>query len=211
MFNTLAAAVTNASMFDTPVPLGCLILSLIAAFIVACLIGFRIDTKHGNAIAVLEVERDNASENAQVRLTTLQNVRARHTRAQGFLDISRRRITALESQHDRIIRDNARQARRITDYRQELRTFQTQLGEVDNSLNKARAHNAELEKRLLGVAAFAEGAIDVSEEHFDDYLQSLRVTDEEHEQEAAQGVSFYPETATGVTHAWKSRFLKSYP
>lgn len=203
MFNTLAAAVTNASMFDTPVPLGCLILSLIAAFIVACLIWFRIDTKHGDAIAELEVERDNAVENAQVRLNNLTNLRQTNKRV---ADLAAQRLHNVHN----LERERDKDQDKLSDLRTQLWKAGQREKELIQKLDQAQQDNASLEKRLLGVAAFAEGAIDVSEEHFDDYLQSLQVTDEEHEQEDAQGVSFYTETATEGTHAWKLQFLKSY-
>jgi len=181
-----------------------LILSLIAAFIVPCLIWFRIDIKHGDAIAELEVERDNAVENAQVRLNNLTNLRQ-----------TNKRVADLAAQRLHNVHNLERERDKDQDKLNNLRTHLWKAGQREEKLiqklDQAQQGNALFEKRLLGIVAFAEGAIDVSEEHFDDYLQSLRVTDEEHEQEAAQGVSFYPETATGVTHAWKSRFLKSYP
>lgn len=192
MFNTLAAAVTNAAM---SAPLGCLIISLIAALMVACLVWFRIDTKHRIAIAELEVARDNAVENAQVRLNNLTNLRQANKRAADLAARHRHNVYNLERERDK-------DQDKLSDLRTQLGKAGQREETLIQKLDRAQQDNASLEKRLLGVAAFAEGAID-------DYLQSLQVNDEHHEQleqEDAQGVLSYTETATEVTHAWKSRF-----
>ena len=195
MFNTLASL--------DPVPADCLIGTILVMFVIYALIIRKLYVIHRDEIAELEVGRDNASENAQVRLNSLTNLRQTNRRVADLAARRLRNIYQLDRKRDK-------DQDKLSDLRTQLWKAGQREKELIQKLDQAQQDNASLEKRLLGVAAFAEGAIDVSEEHFDDYLQSLQVTDEEHEQEDAQGVSFYTETATEGTHAWKLQFLKSY-
>ena len=195
MFNTLASL--------DPVPADCLIGTILVMFVIYALIIRKLYVIHRDEIAELEVGRDNASENAQVRLNSLTNLHQTNRRVADLAARRLRNIYQLDRKRDK-------DQDKLSDLRTQLWKAGQREKELIQKLDQAQQDNASLEKRLLGVAAFAEGAIDVSEEHFDDYLQSLQVTDEEHEQEDAQGVSFYTETATEGTHAWKLQFLKSY-
>jgi len=195
MFNTLASL--------DPVPADCLIGTILVMFVIYALIIRKLYVIHRDEIAELEVGRDNASENAQVRLNSLTNLRQTNRRVADLAARRLRNIYQLDRKRDK-------DQDKLSDLRTQLWKAGQREKELIQKLDQAQQGNASLEKRLLGVAAFAEGAVDVSEEHFDDYLQSLQVNDEEHEQEDAQGVSFYTETATEVTHAWKLQFLKSY-